>query len=76
MKKWEENKDKNDDQCISSRMLGSLGLGASGSVITCMHKKLLKKSIKTLMICMQDQSDWPECRGYPCFQWEWPWVGW
>lgn len=29
------------DQCIHSRRLGSLGLGASGSVITCMQMKMI-----------------------------------
>lgn len=44
MKKWEENIDKKDDQCINSRMLDSLGLSASWSVITYMHKTTNKFS--------------------------------
>lgn len=59
MKNEKKIKDKNDDQCISSRMLGSLGLGASGSVITCMHKivKEIHQNFDDMHICMQDQRD-------------------
>jgi hypothetical protein len=42
---------------MSSRIIGSLGLGASGSVITCMHKQN-RKEIHTQISIYQGYKNW------------------
>jgi hypothetical protein len=46
-----------NNECMSSRIIGSLGLSASGSVVTCMHKQN-RKEIHTQISIYQGYKKW------------------